>query len=247
MTISESFGAFRLPTMAMGNCRQLVLAAGLSLASFGAAHAATFMVTEGTGQNRPLVAGSIDLGDAPSGGAGFQLGTFGSEDTLGIYGRIVSATDRFTYTFNATEGFNVAFDFDGYALENGGSVDAGYSGLINQNVVNGGDLSSGGKGVTISLLSVALNSIIATRDFVTNVTSLTTASAGIFSGIAAGKYRLIVDGSGGPNTGTAALYDILITAVPIPAALPLLASAFGLARIARLEKASKRDSSRGLN
>ena len=214
-------------------CRTLLVAAALSLVSLGTAHAVTFTVTEGNGHNRPQVLGSVDVGDASSGGAGINLNTlsgntFGAADTIGIYGRIVGATDRFTYTFTATQGFNVSFDFDGYDLQGGGSVAAGRSGLINQNIVNGGDISSGGKGVQISLFSVALGSTIATRDFITNVTSATASSAAIFWGVDPGKYRLIVDGSVGPMSSTPALYDILVTAVPVPAALPLLASAFGV-------------------
>ena len=121
----------------------MLVAAALSLVSLGAAHAVTFTVTEGNGHNRPQVLGSVDVGDASSGGAGINLNTlsgntFGAADTIGIYGRIVGATDRFTYTFTATQGFNVSFDFDGYDLEGGGSVVAGRSGLINQNIVDGG-------------------------------------------------------------------------------------------------------------
>ena len=75
--------------------------------------------------------------------------------------------------------------------------------------------------------------ITPTRNFhhlrdTTNVESL------IFSGKGGVDYLLTVDGSVGPRTGAAALYDLKISAVPIPAALPLFLTALaGLGFVGR--------------
>lgn len=211
-------------------------AAALALLLSGAASAATLLVTEGNGQNRALVAGSIDLNDAPASNAGIDLNAlngnmpFGSGDKIGIYGRIVGGVDRFTYSFTLGSAFNVSFDFDGYDLAGGGSVAAGLSGLIDQNVVtNGGDANTdgGGKGVKISLLDSLLNEVDSTS-FTTNYTSaIDGAVPTIFGNVAAGQYTLVIDGSVGRFTRRAALYDLEIAPVPIPASLPLLVVGLG--------------------
>ena len=209
-----------------------VLGAAFSVFFAVGASAATVLYTEGNGNNRALVAGSIDLEDASPGGAGFDLGSYDAGDTLGIYGRIVGSVDRFTFNVNAA--FDIVFDFDGYDLDGGGSVVAGLSGLIMQSVaVGGGDpVTEGlGKGVTISLFQEAIE--IASRTYSTNETSLTSGDNTIFGGLAAGTYTLIVDGSDGPKKSKAALYDIEIAAVPLPMGALLLVTglgAFGLVR-----------------
>lgn len=228
------------------NTKSILLAAGLSVLLSGAAAAATFTFTEGNGQNRALVKDSIDLEDANNSAPGFDLNSetgvanFSAGDVLQIHGRIVGATDTFTYAFTSSTAINVGFDFDGYDLDAGGSVAAGLSGLVNQQAVLGNeDLSVGGKGVTISLFDSSTNTQIGTtQSFTSNIVSTTDAFGIIFGNVSAGSYHLIVDGSGGPKKGTPALYDLKVAAVPLPApALLLLAGLGGLAVARRRKKA----------
>ncbi len=214
--------------------KRLAAAAGLALLLSGAASAATLLVTEGNGQNRALVAGSVDLEDASSSGSGFDLdalngAAFGPGDMIGIYGRIVGGVDRFTYSFTLGTNFNLSFDFDGYDLAGGGSVAAGLSGLIDQNIVTNGldPNSGGGKGITISLLNNSTNNL-QSASYTTNYTSAVNGAVPtIFGNVAAGNYTLIIDGSVGEFTRRAALYDLEIAPVPIPASLPLLVAGLG--------------------
>lgn len=225
--------------------KKLLFATGLSFALASGAMAATVTVTEGNGDNRRTVAGSVDL-DTDSAGTGVDLdalngGAFGFGDTIGIYGRIVGAVDRFTYTFTSGVNFNVDFDFDGYDLEAGGSVGAGFSGLVDQEDVLSGDadqvINGGGKIVEISLINDLLPDLV--RSFTTNVSSLTSGDSSIFSDVAAGEWTLVVDGRFRPNQDTAALYDIEISAVPLPAGgLLLLGGLGGLAALRRRKKAA---------
>jgi len=210
------------------------------IAAMGAASAAMFTVgvTEGNGQNRDFVAGSIDLGDAPGGSGGFDLNTilnggldFSSGDVVGIYGRIVSATDRFVFNFTATEGFNVSFDFDGYdvdADQDGtaeSAVIAGKSGLINQadlgkSLTEIAAGAGGNKAVTFTLMKSGGGSTV--RNFETNITSVTGDSRWIFGGDS-GDYTLEIAGT----SNVPALYDLEIAAVPLPFAGMLLGGALG--------------------
>ncbi len=203
-----------------------ILAAVFGLAMASAASAATYSFTEGNGQNRALVAGSTDLDDASGGGTGFILNDIGGGESLGIYGRIVGGVDRFTFT--STSVFDVSFDFDGYDLDGGGSVGADFSGLVDQNFAtsSGQQGAAGGKGVTISLLD-DLSNVVGSQFFITNVTTNTLLDPTIFGGIGPGTYTLVVDGTDGPARRRAALYDIEVASVPLPAAGFLLLAGLG--------------------
>lgn len=232
------------------NIQNLVLSAGFGvvLAGMATAVAASPVVvtfTEGTGQNRALVEGSVDLDDAPDGSPGIDLNfynggaAFDNGDVVQLHGRIVGATDLFIFTFESSVDFDIMFDFDGYDLEGGGSVAAGYSGLIDQKVVN--DLSdvtsTGGKKVKFSLLD-SMGGLVDSEEFITNVTSLTTSDSDIFMNIAAGSYSLIVDGSVGTQTNKKALYDLKISAIPLPLPGLLLLGGLGGLALARRRKAA---------
>ncbi|MEM1077506.1 MAG: VPLPA-CTERM sorting domain-containing protein [Pseudomonadota bacterium] len=211
-----------------------IAAAAFTLAYAGAASAATLTVTESQGQNRALVLDSVDLDDAADSGGGFNLNAlnggnaFTSSDDLQVHGRIVSSVDQFTFEISST--FNLDFDFDGYLLDAGGAIGADLSGLVDHDVVLAGDdpaLVASGKEVTISLTDSMMNSVSET--FFTNVSSATVMDSNIFSNMAAGTYTLSIDGTQGSATGVAALYDLKISAVPLPApALLLLAGLGGL-------------------
>ncbi|MEM9972136.1 MAG: VPLPA-CTERM sorting domain-containing protein [Pseudomonadota bacterium] len=206
----------------------MTAAAALGLMVAGSAGASTYAFTEGNGQNRALVAGSVDLEDASSGGDGFDLGAYGANDVVGIYGRIVGAVDRFTFSVSTM--FDLQFDLDGYALDSGGSVAGGLSGLVNQTFATsggsaGGDLS---KGVTISLIDALTDGLVGSEAFATNLTSANLLDPVIFGDVGPGTYTLIVDGRNGPNKGAPALYDLeVVAAVPLPAAGWLLICGLG--------------------
>lgn len=236
------------------NIQNLVLSAGFGIAAtvIATAVAASPVVvtlTEGTGQNRALVEGSVDLEDAPSGSPGIDLNAFNGGnafddgDMVQLHGRIVGATDVFIFEFSSSVDFDIMFDFDGYDLEGGGSVAAGFSGLIDQALVSGKDAgddpvtNGGGKKVKFSLLD-SMNNEVDSEMFTTNVVSTTEATGDIFMNIAAGSYSLVVDGSVGTQTNKKALYDIKISAVPLPLPGLLLLGGLGGLALARRRKAA---------
>ncbi|MEL6792061.1 MAG: hypothetical protein AAFP78_01305 [Pseudomonadota bacterium] len=205
------------------------------------ATAATFTFTEGNGQNRKLVADSVDLQDARSNAPGFDLGqSLTANDILQIHGRIVGAKDSFSYLFQMTEAFVVSFDLDGYQLagnligSNGVDGFEQFSGLVGQNTRRG-DPTPGAdsKGVRFTL---AGGGTTQSRTFQTDV--LLGDDAFIFSGLGGVAYTLTVDGSVGPRKNAAALYDLKVAAIPLPATgLLLLTTLAGVGFIARRRKA----------
>lgn len=232
--------------------RKVFLAVAALALSSSMVSAMTFTITEGNNQNRRTVVGSTDI-DVDSNGNGINLdalspSAFGRGDVIGIYGRIVSAVDKFTYTFSSDVGFNVGFDFDGYEVFSSGKdgptefVDEGLSGLVDQSVVLSGDPDnandSSDKKVIISLENTGTDEIIS-KTFYTNVTSVTAVTASIFADLVGGSYKLTIDGrQGGDAKNVAALYDLRISAVPLPAGVILLLSGLGVLGVARLRRKS---------
>ncbi|MEQ3711187.1 MAG: VPLPA-CTERM sorting domain-containing protein [Tateyamaria sp.] len=205
------------------------------------ASAATVTYTEGNGQNRKLVADSSDLEDSPIPG-GFALGSFESDDVIQLHGRIVSSQDVFSYTFAFSGAFNVEFDLDGYDLAAGltssdGTSSEDLSGLVGQ-VAKGGNPVAG---TTVKNVSFSLSSGGSTvsKTFVTDVLASNTTDGFIFSGLGNVEYTLTVDGSLRPTSGAVALYDLKISAVPIPAAgFMLLGGLGGMAALRRRKSKS---------
>ncbi|MFL4470352.1 VPLPA-CTERM sorting domain-containing protein [Tateyamaria armeniaca] len=220
-----------------------IAASAIALALMaGGATAATFTFTEGNGHNRKLVAGSIDLNDANTSTPGFELDDlagvaagFAPDDVIQLHGRIVSSQDVFSYTFAFAQGFKVEFDLDGYLLAAGftssdGDQSEALSGLVGQNG-RGGNPQVGllpVKGVEFTLAGGGTS---ISRTFQTDVIS---GDPFLFSGIGGVEYTLTVDGSVGPAVGADALYDLKISAVPLPAGgLLLLGGLGGLAALRR--------------
>jgi len=147
------------------------------------------------------------------------VGTYGLGDitglNAGIAGRIVNANDTFSFVSNTA--FNISFvdlaDLLGVDIDDCAGFD-------------GSDCSDGsadnepGRTARFSLHNGAVTTHSA--DF----TSTIAAGTSIFSNVSAGTYTFSIDGRSGP-AGSA--YDIAISAVPVPAGLPLLLSALGLA------------------
>lgn len=177
------------------------------LAMTSSAFATTVGFSEGV---RDQVAGTtvINPVDVPSMG-GFDLGSLAAVgDSISIHGRIVNAVDA--YTFTSATAFNVEFIFGGVALEAGGMTDS--SGFVLD------DIGSDANNTSDFSLQLGMDAAL----MQTLTTEITGGESLIFSG-GPGTYSFIIDGSGG-----GALYDVRISAVPLPAALPLLLGGMGL-------------------
>ena len=107
--------------------KKTVGAAFLAAVLVGPAHALTIGYTEGS---RDLVDGTQKLGDASSGPLGSNLGVLGFGASqyrqIDLHGRIVSATDFFS--FSATSNFIVEFIFGPISVNNGARmIDGGFN------------------------------------------------------------------------------------------------------------------------
>lgn len=193
------------------------------------ASAATIGITEGT---RGLVAGTTavaatDTSQNPA--LAFDLDTLGTlgADSFEVYGRIVDSLDNFAFGFSSTASFRVSWIFGGYDLAAGGSV------------ANSGFVSEGNaiKSATFNLLDADNGfSVVKT---LTATTDITSGPELIFSA-GAGNYVLQVDGTGANAQGSGVgLYDVQISAVPLPAGFLLLGTALGGLGIARRRKTKK--------
>ena len=168
-------------------------------------------------QNRGDGSAPGDIGNSDSGDFGLITGT------AGIAGRIVNAID--TFTFETAFDFNVDFvnllDTSGVDIDDCEGFD-------------GSDCSDGSANNEEGRLArITLDDGFTTlsQDF----TSTLPAGTSIFSNVGAGSYTLRIEGISG-SAGSA--YDIAISAVPIPAGLPLLLSAFGMAGFVMRKKKS---------
>ena len=155
---------------------------------------------------------------------GFDLGNI-SGQIGGIAGRIVGAVDTFTFQYDT------AFNLDFVNLLNLG----GLTDIDDCEGFDGSDCSDGsannepGRTAVFSLdngIDPAL-----TAEF----TSTVAAGTSIFFNVAPGTYTFKIDGTAG-SAGSA--YDVAISAVPVPAGLPLLLSALGIAGLAARRKQS---------
>jgi hypothetical protein len=210
--------------------KKTILAVTIAVAGMvaSAASAAVIGYTEGT---RPLVAGttaipSTDTSPNPSGA--FNLGAVGP-NTFEVYGRIVDSRDNFRFGFNSATGFALSWIFGGYDLAAGGFVSD--SGFVSE-------APAAEKTATFKLLDADNGfAVLRSATFTTDVTSGTEL---IFSA-GAGNYVIQIDGQTPPNNAGSGvgLYDIAISAVPLPAsALLLIAGVAGLGVAARRKKAA---------
>jgi len=190
-----------------------VLAAPLSAATFGYTEGLRHTVDDTTHITSP---------DVPASPPGFSLGTLGADDVFNIHGRIVNSND--VYEFIADSSFRIDWIFGGYDLETEDPFDSevrsdnnGISGFVARP-----------EGADGSDMAIFLNGVAADgNNFMTNITS---GPSTIFGTQAAGTYTLLLSGINQRD----ALYDIRISAVPLPASsLLLLAGLGGLAAMRR--------------
>jgi len=192
--------------------KNLLLCAAFAVSAFlmsSVVSAATVIITEG---NRGLVAGSTTYSpiDAPGEEPGYDLETIGLNeafDTIELHGRVVTDTDFFHFT--AKSSFVMDYIFGGYDLQDGGSV--AESGIVAE--------GTQGSTITLSLINTSGTGTSSIFSLPTNITS----NESLFVTNAPGDYILSFAGQGVP-----VLYDIRITAVPLPAALPLMAAGMAI-------------------
>lgn len=160
----------------------------------------------------------VTIGDSV---AGFGLGNI-SGQIGGIAGRIVGSVDTFTFQYDTT--FNVDF----VNLFDTGGVDIDMC-----QGFDGSDCSSGSANnepgrTAIFSLDNGVDPVLTAM-----FTSTVAPGTSIFFDVAPGTYTFTIDGT----TGTAgSAYDVAISAVPVPAGLPLLLSALGIAGFAASRK-----------
>lgn len=239
------------------NVLKTALISAIAATALGSAsHAApltngfTFGVTEGKNQNRRTVVGTDDKNiDAGT----IDLGQLLVGDVFGIYGRIVGSVDFFEFEFEANGAFNIAFDLDGYNVYKSGDSDDGSgsniefvetSGLVTQKDISGetNGNSADDKEVKFSLFQdgTLLETTYRTSNLVDGATDLERV---LFASDEEGTYKLRIDGRGMANTpddnNIAALYDINITATPVPLPAGALLMLTGLAGFGVMRRRNK--------
>lgn len=200
--------------------KKLIGAALVAAVLGGPAHALTMGYTEGS---RDLVDGTQKLGDASSNSSGVNLGVlgFGASDyrQIDLHGRIVGATDFFS--FSATSSFIVEFIFGPISVSNGAKT------------IDGGFVQEGNK-ANKSDFVLDLSGRPDSKTFQTNILSEADnmGTSLVFRAMAGTPYTFSVQNGPDNSPSGAATYDIRLTAVPIPAALPLLAGGLGILGLA---------------
>ena len=221
-----------------------IAVASVLLATFGFAGpvvAASIGYTEGT---RQTVVGTTKITapdtssdpfaafDLLDGGATVLGNALDAGEQIEIFGRIVGAIDNFLF-IEAASSFEISFIFGGYEV-----YDTGTSGSISAASVSGltGEPAGGGstgKDVVFKLLDNANGNVELASDTFTS--EKTSGDPLIFAG-GAGSYVLQIDGT---SDNQVALYDVRISAVPIPAGGLLLLTALGsVAALRRKRKAA---------
>ncbi|GAB4523777.1 MAG: hypothetical protein Tsb0019_25730 [Roseibium sp.] len=201
--------------------RKTVFAFAALALSTGFASAMTVQaVTEGTRakvfdtiKTSPTDAASTSNGFTLNGGSSLLAG-----QSIDIYGRIVGAIDRFNFTSSSS--VMIEWIFGGYFLDDNGSKGAfvSDSGFVLEG-------SSGGNTIDMAVYTPDASGTkipAVSNPFSTNITG---GSPTIFALLGPGSYTFEIDNS---SPSKAALYDIRISAVPIPAALPLLAGGIAI-------------------
>lgn len=219
------------------------LTAAIALGATAATAASyTFQYTEGM---RDLVKGSIALSpeDASPAIPGFDIGTLNAGDKVAVHGRIFNNID--TFTFTATTRVKVKWILDGYILDKDDSlVDlSGYvaakreaPGVSNFVVDDTVGAPIGITAMTFDEDSDGLGLVPAVGSPFSAEISARAGSDDKIIALAAGTYTFKLDGKSTGSTHDA-LYDIKISAVPLPAGALLLLTGLAGLGIARRRKA----------
>jgi hypothetical protein len=218
--------------------KHFLIAAATAVALAAPASAATVAsFTEGT---RALVDGTVRINPSdtsPNPAGAFDLlagGSLSGGESVEVYGRIVDSVDNFFF-INAATAFTVNFIFGGYDVIDGqGNVTSSTS-------VSGftGEPAGQNPGKTAIFRLLDAGNGFSEVDAATFTSDVTSGPERIFSA-GAGQYVFQVDGScqGCSTIESVGLYDIEISAVPLPASvLLLLAGMGGLGVIARRKSA----------
>jgi hypothetical protein len=132
----------------------------------------------------------------------FDLGTLTNPgDYITLHGRIVGAVDPYTFTSNVSE-FKIEFIFGGVELEDGSTLNP--TGFIAETMLPSEAEFSIGPATSTSI-----------------TTDVDSGNPLIFASTEMGTIDFVIDGLGQTGPG---LYDIKITAVPVPAAVWLFGS-----------------------
>lgn len=205
--------------------RNTILALGAIFLSTSFVSAAPIQaITEGT---RPTVLGTQNINGDTKGPNGFELMTLDAVgETIDIYGRIVGAIDFFQITSETS--FRIDWIFGGYQTgTDNAPVNVADSGFVRE--------SGGNNAVEFSLLGAGGPFLPIANPYTTNITSLADngGTSRIFDALGAGTYVLKIDNI---NPDDPALYDLRITAVPLPAGVVLLLSGLGIMGAARMRR-----------
>jgi len=203
-----------------------ILSVFAAVALGGAASAATVSVTEG--DRNQIIGSTIATNNGSGSGdtAVFDLTgltDLGNGDVLEIYGRIIGFNDK--YLISSKRDFKVEWIFNGYTTAEDGFV--AESGFV---ATPFGTTPSADARITMFDGVTTTNAI--DNPFETDITASLGSEIKIFSQkFKAGDYELLVDGLGSGDIDS--LYDIRITAVPLPAGGLLLLTALGGLGLAR--------------
>jgi hypothetical protein len=209
--------------------KMFVSAAAMVVFAAGTASASTIapifdadrIAVESSG-NRPSASGDINNNGA------LDLGLILPGEKVGIAGRIVTAVDN--WTFQTTTPWTMSLvnlDLD----DN--------QGFDSSNITNPSGSFAGNGDTTTALFSLFDASGNPDSDPALFSANLTATMHGLITGLnfsgGAGSYLLRIDGAAGSPGAT---YDIGISAVPIPASLPLLLGGIGALAAMRRRKAA---------
>lgn len=143
-----------------------------------------------------------------------SIGLIGSGKTIGLGGRIKNKAD--VWTFSTNQVFSVFFTDLGIDT-NSGFDDTSIFGVNN-----------GIKTAEFSLIDTSTDTVV---DSVL-LTSPLDAGTPLFGKTSAGMYSLVIDGTVDIQRN-GSTYDLAITTIPVPAALPLLGAGVGLLGLMR--------------
>lgn len=213
--------------------KSVIAAAALS-AMASAASAMTVGVTEG---ERELVEGTEKISNNQALN-GYDLlagqSNFSGGDVAEVYGRIFGTDDIYTFTVGDGVKTSISLILGNVKLDNGGTILSGVTGELM-------DGSPSTDDVTFSLQQrdPIFNDEIGSPLSKSITPDYTSGAALLFADLASGYYELTISSNGAALYAFSAATRGDVSAVPVPAALPLLmASIVGLGFVGRKRRAA---------